>query len=519
MRYRHAIGALVTALLLSWALGGARVAGQQEGQRFSLAGASLAFLGEKENDWSGYSVAPAGDVNGDGYRDLLIGAPYAGPVSGKGQGRAYLFLGRPTSEWPTGHISVVDADASFLGPKPATMAARQLYAAGDVNGDGYDDFLITCWMCYGSKGAAYLILGRPGADWGQDHPLETEADARFFGENYNDRAGYYAATAGDVNADGYDDFLITAVGDEEGGGFRAGQTYLILGKPQADWGIWFTLDHANASFLGEAEGDAAGRSAAGVGDVDQDGLADFMIGAPFRDEAGVDAGKAYLIRGRQAADWGMDYGLALADASFVGEAEGDQMGRRVSGAGDANGDGYDDFLLGASYNDQAAPDAGKAYFFLGRLTVDWGQAYPVAQADASFLGENEADQAGRRVSAAGDMNHDGLGDFVISAPHYSLSFDPVPSEEGASYAIYGREGADWGMDFALAQADVIYVGEAADDHAGYDIAPLGDMNGDGVDDLVLGAYGADVNGDQSGETYVILSHWYRLYLPLGLRSD
>jgi len=237
-----------------------------------------------------------------------------------------------------------------------------------------------------------------------------------------------------------------------------------------------------------------------------------MIGAPFNDEVGTDAGKAYLVRGRQAADWGMDYGLAGADASFVGEAEGDQAGRRVSGAGDANGDGYDDFMVGASYNDQVAPDAGKAYLFLGRPDADWGQAYPASEADASFLGESAADQAGRRVSAAGDMNHDSLGDFIVSAPHNSRS----ASEAGASYLIYGRADAGWGMDQALAEADVIYLGEAADDHAGYDLAPLGDMNGDGVDDLVLGAYGADVNGDQSGTTYVILSNWRRVYLPLGL---
>jgi hypothetical protein len=513
MRLCHIGIGFVAVLLLSWGVAGSRFAGQARGTQFGLADASLSLLGEKENDWSGYSVAPAGDVNGDGFRDLLIGAPYAGTVSGKGQGKAYLFLGRPTSQWPAGHTSLAGADASFLGLKAATMAARQLYTAGDVNGDGYDDFLITCWMCWGSKGAAYLFLGRPDVDWGQDYPLE-EPDARFIGENYDDRAGYYAATAGDVNGDGYDDFLITAVGDEEGGGFRAGQTYLILGRAQADWGIWFYLDQADASFLGEAEGDAAGRSASGVGDVDRDGYADFMIGAPFNDQVDVDAGKAYLVRGRKVADWGMDYGLAQADASFVGEAAGDQMGRRVCGAGDVNGDGYPDFLLGASYNDQVAPDAGKAYLLLGRPTVDWGQGHSVAQADASFLGENEGDQAGRRVSSAGDMNHDGVGDFIISAPHN----DRAAAEAGASYLLYGQRSAGWGLDYPLSQADVVFEGEAANDHAGYDVAPLGDMNGDRVDDLVLGAYGADVNGDQSGETYVILSNWRRLYLPLTLRN-
>jgi hypothetical protein len=493
---------VVVLLVLLLSLGGRisqSTARPAEGQEISLAEADLIFLGESANDWSAYSVSPAGDVNRDGYADLLNGAPYAGDPEPKGPGKAYLILGRPRSAWPGTPISLADADASFIGPLPKVMTARQNYTAGDINADGYDELLITGWQCGAERGCTYLFKGRPNIDWGQNCPVE-QADSSFLGEQAGDRSGYYVATVGDVNGDGYDDFLIAAVGSDEGGGFRAGEVYLILGNPVAEWGQYFILSGANASFIGEAEGDAAGRSATGVGDVNGDGYDDLMVGAPFNDEAGVDAGQAYLILGRAAADWGMHYPLSQADASFVGEAAGDQLGRRVSGAGDVNRDGYPDLLLGASYNDQAAPDAGKAYLFLGHPEVDWGPDYPAAQADASFLGEGEGDQAGRRVSAAGDLNDDGYGDFLISAPHNSRS----APEAGAAYLFYGRAAADWGMDLPLAQADVIYVGEGDHDHAGYDAAPIGDMDGDGIDDLVIGAYGADVNGEQSGTMYVIL---------------
>lgn len=500
LRNRATLCAMI--LLVLAALAGSGLASSSVGTtEVSLADASLTFWGEDIGDWSGYSVSPAGDVNNDGYDDILIGAPYAGTGGPKGEGKAYLILGRPRYEWWTAdHVDLKEMDISFLGYGPGSMTARQNYTAGDVNGDGYDDFLVTTWKFQDQRGKVSLFLGSPRIRWGQNHPVG-QADASFIGEDQLDRAGWYVTTAGDVNGDGLDDFLITAIGDEEGGGFRAGQTYLILGRAAADWGRDMDLGLADASFLGEAEGDASGRSAAAAGDVNGDGYDDFLIGAIYSDAGGVDAGQSYLFLGRQAADWGMDYPLSMADASFVGESAGDQIGRRVAGTGDVNGDGCADLLFGASYNHQVAPSSGKAYLVLGRQAADWGTHYPLSQADASFLGEAEGDQAGRRVSTAGDVNHDGLSDFLIGAP----DSDRGGVDGGAVYLIYGRSGADWGTDVSLADADVIYVAESDSDNAGFDIGPAGDMDGDGKDDFLVGAWNADEHGTQTGQSYVMLS--------------
>lgn len=470
----------------------------------SLADADLTFRGEDGGDWAGYSVAPAGDVNNDGFDDILVGAPWAGPGEEKGVGKAYLILGRPRHEWPSDHIDLSLADASFIGPEldlplPG-MTGRQNYTAGDVNGDGYDDFLITCWK-YSPPytiGKAYLFLGRPNIEWGHDYPVE-QADASFVGEDDRDHGGWYVSTAGDVNADSYDDFLITATGDEDGGGHQAGQVYLFLGRPEIDWGLDGSLAQADASFVGEAKDDRAGRSAASVGDVNADGYDDFLIGAIGNNEGGPDAGQSYLILGREAAGWGMDYDLALADASFIGENPGDESGRRVEEAGDVNGDGYDDFLIGASRHDAAGSDAGKAYLVLGRAAADWGMDYELAQADASFLGEDENDQAGRRVSGAGDFNHDGYDDFLICAPHNGRAGENA----GTAYLFYGRPDPDWGTNFPVDQADILYLGEAPNDRGGYDLAPAGDMDADGVDDFLTCGYRGDENGLQAGQAYVL----------------
>jgi hypothetical protein len=170
----------------------------------------------------------------------------------------------------------------------------------------------------------------------------------------------------------------------------------------------------------------------------------------------------------------------------------------VAGDTDVNGDGLSDMLLGASYNDQGGLDAGKAYLILGRSAGDWGIDFHLTGADASFVGEDLMGQAGRRVSGAGDINADGYDDFLIGAPQtYRYN-----EEEGSAYLLFGRPSADWGLNFPLSQADIIYRGEGERFHAGFDVAPAYDINGDGIDDFLIGSWAGNNNGRQSGLSYI-----------------
>jgi hypothetical protein len=214
----------------------------------------------------------------------------------------------------------------------------------------------------------------------------SDADASFWGEDAHDYSGYSVASAGDVNGDGRDDFLIGANGDDDGGD-GAGQTYLILGRAAADWEMDFDLSNADASFRGEDSYDYSGVSVASAGDVNGDGYADFLIGADGDDDGGGNAGQTYLILGHAAADWGMNFDLSNADASFWGEDVDDRSGSSVACAGDVNGDSYDDFLIGASFNDDGGGNAGQTYLILGRAAADWGMDFDLSNADASFWGE------------------------------------------------------------------------------------------------------------------------------------
>jgi hypothetical protein len=202
--------------------------------------------------------------------------------------------------------------------------------------------------------------------------------------------------------------------------------------------------------------------------------------------------------------WDHNFSAAQADASFTGEAAGDESGLRVAAAGDVNGDGLDDMLMQAALNDYVATEAGISYLVVGRQAADWGLRYSLAAADASFVGENELDRSGRRVSSAGDVNQDGYDDFLIGAPHDKEGNEYQGIIAGKAYLIYGRPVVDWGLHFPLSLADVIHIGKPDVGVAGYDVAWLKDFNGDGIDDYLIGAYGGRNSTNTPGEAYVLL---------------
>jgi hypothetical protein len=466
----------------------------------SLSNANASFLGEADKDWSGYSVAGAGDVNGDGYDDFLISAyGYDAIWDLDDEGKTYLILGDATTSWGM-DFDLANADASFIGESTSDCSGSSVAGAGDVNGDGYDDFLIGAPYYDATEpsdeGKTYLILGREAADWGMDVNL-ANADASFIGENATDWSGWSVAGAGDVNGDGYDDFLIGAPGDPNRGD-SPGKTYLILGNATiSSWGKNFNLADAHASFIGEGASDWSGWSVAGAGNVNGDGYDDFLIGAPMANKTG----KTYLILGNATiSSWGKNLNLGDAHASFIGEDPYDASGRSVAGAGDVNGDGYDDFLIGAPEDSDYGDTVGQTYLILGNATISsWGKNLDLSAAQASFIGENVYDEAGHEVAGAGDVNGDGYDDFLICAPYHSNG----GKYAGKAYLILGRT-SGWAMDSPLSGADASFIGENAWDRSGMSVAGAGDVDGDGVDDFLIGAPYNSERGTETGQTYLIL---------------
>jgi hypothetical protein len=413
----------------------------------------------------GICVATAGDVNGDGYSDLIVGADSY--TSGhQYEGAAFVYLGSADGLQDSFQWMAVggQADAAF---------GLSVAPAGDVNADGYADVIVGApYYVNGeaSEGRACVYLG--SADGLSSTPVWT-----FESNRANTYAGYCVAPAGDVNADGYDDILVGAPGYTAGES-EEGRVYCFLGSAT---GISTASPWRYESNLAGAK---FGTSVATAGDVDGDGYADIIVGAPYATSAGglASAGRAYIFRGSST-------GLNTTPAwTRDGDAAGDIFGRSVAGAGDVNCDGYADVIVGAPYVDGGTGlvNAGRAYVFHGAA------GSPSQSPSWTDTGDHASDQFGFSVSTAGDADGDMFADVVVGA----LDYNTGSGDLGAAY-VY--EGSLSGLD-----AQPIWLEAADNPSTGYaaSVATAGDVNGDGFSDLTVGAFRISNPDSWEGAAYV-----------------
>ncbi len=320
----------------------------------SLADSSRVFVGERDNDHMGHSVAGVGDTDGDGDPEILLGA-YGHEEDGAEAGMAYLFS---ASELEEEVIPVVDALHQFTGEAAGDQAGNKLSRAGDVDGDGLADLLISARAqsdVFEDAGRVYVLVGA-NLGTGGIQSL-SDADHRISGENVGD-ALYLVADAGDVDGDGLDDVLLGAQFNDDGGE-KSGKAYLLYGS-ELSGGV--VIDAAGlTAFVGESPGDELGATVQGAGDMDLDGLSDLFLGALHVDAAAEEGGAAYLVL---ASSLGGTQLIAQSDQVFLGDREQGLAGSSLSSAGDVDGDGLLDLLVGVPMEPDFAFDGTGQVFLL-----------------------------------------------------------------------------------------------------------------------------------------------------------
>ena len=471
--------------------------------------------GEAASDRAGGSVASAGDVNGDGFDDLIIGADLADP-NGNSSGASYVVFGAAGGFSASFDLSALTGTNGFQinGEAEFDLSGDSVASAGDVNGDGFDDLIIGAQydnLNGDNSGASYVVFW--AAD-GFSASLELSAlngtnGFRINGEAADDRAGVCVASAGDVNDDGFDDLIIGTRGADPNG-MGSGAAYVVFGSGS---GLSASLELSDLNgtngfkINGEATGDYAGQTVASAGDVNGDGIDDLIIGARWAQPNGNYSGATYVVFGSASA---FDASLELSDLDGTngfkinGQA-GDYTGVSVSSAGDVNGDGIDDLIIGATYASPNGTASGASYIVFGS-GAGFSATLELSDLDGSngfkINGKAEYDYSGASVASAGDVNGDGYDDLIIGASNA----DPNGNRSGASYVVFGTAS---GFSASLDLSDLDGTngfqinGEAADDRASFSVAAAGDVNGDGYDDLIVGAGGADPNGSNSGASYII----------------
>ena len=493
----------------------------------------FAINGVTTNDESGRSVSAAGDINGDGLDDLIIGAPSADP-NGSLSGASYVVFGK--SDGAIVELSEIGGNDGFVinGVTNSDRSGRSVSGAGDVNGDGLDDLIIGAPLANPNQsysGASYVVFGKSDGSV-VELSVIADADANnndgfvINGVTADDENGFSVSGAGDINGDGLDDLIIGANQADPNGNY-SGASYVVFGKSDGAIVELSDIDNPgnNNGFVlnGVSRYDYSGISVSGAGDVNGDGLDDILIGASYASQNGYRSGTSYVVFGKASgdsvelddiADDDTEEGFALYGGFLpMGATVGENSGGSVSGAGDVNGDGLDDIIIGAFRADpNGMTDSGTSYVVFGKTDGVAVQLSNIADAtnNAGFVlngvngaeGFERGDYSGTSVSGAGDINGDGFDDLIVGAS----GAGPNGNDSGASYLVFGKsDGNAVELSFieAFGISGFVINGMEAGDLSGFSVSGAGDVNGDGFDDLLVGAFGADPNSDASGVSYVI----------------
>lgn len=490
------------------------------------AGSGFRLAGADTNDFAGAAISGAGDINGDGVADFIVGAP----ERAFGIGTSYVIFGRDDGAFARS-LALAGLDGSnglrLDGVATFDHVGRAVSAAGDVNGDGYSDYVLGANEApsYGvGFGASYVVFGDDegvlpsinlaALDGNEGFRIDAAADG--------DNAGS-AVSAGDINGDGYSDLLIGAPYADGLGFQQAGVAYVVFGSATAGGGAidLAALTPAQGFRIdGLGSNNQLGASLSASGDINGDGVADMVLSASNVGSATPAGGSVYVVFGSRSS-FGAAFDLATLNGDNGFRIDNDAVDARVrvGAGGDVNGDGFDDVLI---QNTPNRDQQGAAYVVFG-AAAGFADHFSLTAINGSnglrFDGTNTPDTSdaiGMSLNAAGDVNGDGYGDLLLGVPYA----DSTAVNSGSTYLIYGRdftgsaaqEGSSAdntltgtsaaqnllggrGNDSLTGGAGIdVLLGGSGDDGLEYDSLDRRIDGGSGNDTLRISAGGADLRG-------------------------
>ncbi|MBN4004886.1 hypothetical protein [Nostoc sp. LPT] len=482
----------------------------------------FAINGIAVEDQSGWSVSNAGDINNDGFDDLIIAAPFADPNGNDFSGQSYVvFGGTNVARSGTFNLSSLDGTNGFKinGLGYYNGLGWSVSNGGDINDDGIDDLIIGAPYASpnGNSGAgqSYVVFGGTNVGSAGTFDLSLLNGTNGFAINgifAGDNSGYSVSNAGDINNDGIDDLIIGAQSASPNGNSRAGQSYVVYGGTNVASGGTLNLSDLNGtngfSINGIAADDFSGYSVSNAGDINNDGIDDLIIGAYHASPNGNQyAGQSYVVYGGtnvssdgtlNLSDLNGTNGFTINGIDYI-----DELGISVSNAGDINNDGIDDLIIGAWHASRNfINEVGQTYVVFGGTNVGSGGIFDLSSLNGTngfkINGINSSSYSGFSVSNAGDTNDDGIDDLIIGAFGASQSYVVYEGKNVGSGGSFDLSSLNSTNGFAINGA-INGIREA-----GRSVSKAGDINGDGIGDLIIGAWLSSPNGNlQAGQSYVI----------------
>ena len=504
----------------------------------------ITIEGGNADDQLGFSVDSAGDVNNDGYADVIVGAPFADPGGRTSAGEVYVIYGsREIDNLDLGTILPPERGFTIFGNASNDQLGRSVASAGDVNNDGYADVIVGAPFAdpggRSNAGEAYVIYGNATlsnidlsvTDTTSAHYFSSSRGFSILGRSSNDQLGYSVASAGDVDNDGYDDVIAGAFRADPGGRLTAGEAYIIYGNTTLSNIDLAETDTAATTYFSSSKGfsvlgnratDQLGVSVSGAGDINNDDYNDIVIGA---NTANFGTGEAYVVYGNTTLS---DIDLSETDTTsatyfssdkgfrVIGESD-TELGVSVSEAGDVNNDGFDDVIIGTTFGGQNSE--GAAYIIYGNTTLSTinlretdrnSPSYFGSDRGFSVVGNSVGSQLGISVNSEGDLNNDGYADVIVGA---HLAAPGGRSNAGEAYVIYGNatlsnidlsETDTTSATYFSSSRGFSILGESSNDELGMSVGGVGDIDNDGFNDIIIGASTADPGGrSDAGEAHII----------------